>query len=170
MTRRLNGDDRGAERTAARQCVLWALLLAICVTWGCSRGKGGTGTTAASPSGGPRVVATAITAADLKAAEQVTRAYWEAVIAGKYAEAVSQIEGVAAAPDAQRKAIEARLKSAYEKAKPSRIASLGPARQDESRPGTVLVPYQVQAAEPISGEAVVRKTPPSDAWLVSGGI
>jgi hypothetical protein len=58
---------------AARQCVLWAVLLAVCVTWGCSRGKAGGGTTAASPGGGPRVAATAITADDLKAAEQVTR-------------------------------------------------------------------------------------------------
>jgi len=159
MTRRSSGDDTGSERMAARQCVVWAVLLAVCATWGCSRGKGG----------GPRVVATAIRADDLKAAEQVTRSYWEAVIAGKYAEAVSHTEA-AAVPDAQRKAMEAQVKSANEKAKPSRIASLGPARQDESRPGIVLVPYQVQAAEPISGEAVVRKTPPSGAWLVSGGI
>ena len=169
MTRRSSGDDTGAERTAARQCVLWAVLLAVCVTWGCSRGKGGGGTTVASPGGGTRVAATAITADDLKAAEHVTRGYWEAVIAGKYAEAVSCTEA-AGAPEAQRKAIEAQVKSANEKAKPSRIASLGPARQDESRPGIVLVPYQVQAAEPLSGEAVVRKTPPSGAWLISGGI
>lgn len=130
MTRRSSGDDTGAERMAARQRVLWAVLLAVCVSWGCSRGKAGGGTTAANPGGGPRVVAAAITADDLKAAEQVTRAYWEAVIAGKYAEAVSHTEA-AAAPDAQRKAIEAQVKSANEKAKPSRIASLGPARQDE---------------------------------------
>jgi hypothetical protein len=144
------------------------VLLAVCVTWGCSRGKGG-GTTAAAPGGGPGVAATAITADDLKAAENVTRAYWDAVIAGKYAEAVSHTEA-AGAPEAQRKAIEAQVKSSNEKAKPSRIASLGPAKQDASRPGIVLVPYRVQAAEPISGEALVRKTPPSGAWLVSGGI
>jgi len=168
MIGHLDGGGRCTERTAPRQCIVLVLLLAFCTICGCSREKSG-GMTVASREDRPQAAARTITADDLRDAERVTRAYWEAVIAGRYGEAVSHTEA-AMAPEAQRKAFEAQVESAMQMMKPSAIASLGPGKQDENRPGVVLVPYQINARQSISGEAIVRKLAPSSGWLVSGGI
>jgi hypothetical protein len=166
MIGRLSSEGR---LTAARSVVCLGILgLLACMVLGCSRAP----ESAVAPGGvgSPPQAKAPVTPADIKAAEDVTRAYWEALIAGKYDDATMKMEGMATLPDAQRKVFAGNVGAMMQKLKPTRIVSLGPARQDPSKPGTILVPYEIEAVEATSGEAIVRRLAPSQGWLISGGI
>jgi len=111
----------------------------------------------------------AISSADLREAEKVTTAYWQAIVEGKYAEALPRTEA-ALAPAERQKAFEQQIKAGMEAAQPTRITSVGPARRDPRSPHNILVPYLIEAKQAIAGEAIVRKMDQAHGWLISGGI
>jgi len=161
--------------TDARRCCRFALLgLAAVALWACSgcggrRGQESRGTQARPPAGRAAPPVVTISSADLREAEKVTTAYWQAVVEGKYAEALRYTEAATVAAE-QQKAFEQQIKAGMQAPQPTRIASIGPARRDPRSPHNILVPYSIEAKQAIAGEAIVRKMDQAHGWLISGGI
>ena len=110
-----------------------------------------------------------ITSDDLKEAERIVKAFWDAVIADNYAQALSYTE-MATLPEEQWSGWEQRLRDGYASRQFTRVMSVGPARQDPRSRRNLLVTYSIDGSDPQAGEAVVRRPAPNLGWLISGGI
>jgi hypothetical protein len=155
-------------RLCATVGVLYLALTAICACPGCGQAVRPVPTTGMVETHAPRAAPT-VTGDDLKAAEDIVRAFWEAVLQHDYLAAASCTEAVTVS-EAQCRVFERQYRSGLEPKGLTDILSVGPSRQDVTSPHNILVPYSVAGKEEVSGEAIVRKASPTHGWLISGGI